>query len=392
MASLQTAKKIVSILKTNGFDAYIVGGAVRDYMLQIDSNDIDITSNAKPHQVMKLFDDTRPTGIKYGTVTVFERGEGFEVTTFRTDGPAEDNRHPDYIVYGQNVEEDVLRRDFTINGMLMDEQGDIIDYVHGKEDLKQKQIKTIGDPLLRFSEDALRMLRACYFQAKLNFSIEEDTLKAMHLQRGLIQTLPSERVFNEMIKLLKSKYSRKALKTMQNVGYDEVIPGLKKTIAFYIDRELDTHIDPFFALAMYFHEEDMGYWPFSNKHKHKYRKAALRAKVKRPITNQDLYDDGLEMMTLAGRLLMLLHGIPFKAKKLLDMYEKLPIKSVVDLKIKPKEMMALAHKKAGAWIKETQEDMVKRILEGSLQNTREALFIDFRMTYLKGKNDGFKIT
>lgn len=384
MASLQTAKKIVSTLKENGFDAYIVGGAVRDYLLRIDSNDIDITSSAKPHQVMKIFEDTRPTGIKYGTVTVFERGEGFEVTTFRTDGPAEDNRHPDYIVYGDQVEEDVLRRDFTINGILMNEKGEIFDYVNGQEDLKAKTINTIGDPMLRFSEDALRMLRACYFQAKLNFSIDSDTLKAMAIQAGLLKTLPSERVFNELIKLLKSKYSRKALKTMQEVGYDGVIPGLKKTIAFYIEHELETYIDPFFALSTYFNEEDMSYWPFSNKHRHKYVKAARRAKEKRPISNHDLYEDGLEIMTLAGRLLTMLHGMPFKAKKLQDMYENLPIQSVVDLKIKPKEMMALAHKKAGAWIKETQEDMVKRILKGELENTREALFVDFRMTYVKG--------
>ena len=384
MASLQTAKKIVSTLKENGFEAYIVGGAVRDYLLRIDSNDIDITSSAKPHQVMKIFEDTRPTGIKYGTVTVFERGEGFEVTTFRTDGPAEDNRHPDYIVYGDQVEEDVLRRDFTINGILMNEKGEIFDYINGQEDLKAKTIKTIGDPMLRFSEDALRMLRACYFQAKLNFNIDANTLKAMEIQAGLLKTLPSERVFNELIKLLKSKYSRKALKTMQEVGYDGVIPGLKKTIEFYIEHELETHIDPFFALSTYFNEEDMTYWPFSNKHRHKYVKAARRAKEKRPISNQDLYEDGLEIMTLAGRLLTMLHGIPFKAKKLQDMYENLPIQSVVDLKIKPKEMMALAHKKAGAWIKETQEDMVKRILKGELENTREALFIDFRMTYVKG--------
>jgi tRNA nucleotidyltransferase (CCA-adding enzyme) len=384
MASLQTAMKIVSKLKENGFDAYIVGGAVRDFLLHIESNDIDITSSAKPHQVMKIFEDTRPTGIKYGTVTVYERGEGFEVTTFRTDGPAEDNRHPDYIVYGDQVEEDVIRRDFTINGILMNDRGDIIDHVHGKEDLKTKTIKTIGEPMLRFSEDALRMLRACYFQAKLNFDIDQDTLKAMTIQGGLLKTLPSERVFNELIKLLKSTYSRKALKTMQEVGYDTIIPGLEKTIAFYLDKELDTHIDPFFAMAMYFHEKDMNYWPFSNKHRHKYMKAAQRAKEKRAISKQDLYEDGLEIMTLAGRLLFMLYGIPFKSKKIQEMYENLPIKSVVDLKIKPKEMMALSHKKAGAWIKEIQEDMVKRILKGELNNTRETLFVEFRMTYMKG--------
>ena len=384
MSSLQTAKKIVSTLKENGFDAYIVGGAVRDTLLRMELHDIDITSSAKPHQVMKLFEDTKPTGIKYGTVTVFMRGEGFEVTTFRTDGPADDNRHPDYVVYGDSIEEDVLRRDFTINGILMTDTGDIIDYVSGQDALKQKVIQTIGDPVIRFSEDALRMLRACYFQAKLNFDINRETLEAMRIQGPLIQTLPSERVFNEFIKLIKSPHHLRALKTMQEVSYDALIPGLKKTIDFYVKHDYEVHIDPFFALATYFHEDDMSYWPFSNKHRHKYVKAANRAKRKTPITNQDLYEDGLEIMTLAGRLLNLLYGMPFKAKKLQDMYDQLPLKSVVDLKIKSKEMMALAHKKAGAWIKETQEDMVQRILKGELENTREALFIEFRTKYLKG--------
>jgi tRNA nucleotidyltransferase (CCA-adding enzyme) len=384
MASLQTAKKIISILKENGFDAYIVGGAVRDTLLRMELHDIDITSSAKPHQVMKLFEDTKPTGIKYGTVTVFVRGEGYEVTTFRTDGPADDNRHPDYVVYGDSIEDDVLRRDFTINGILMTETGDIIDHVSGQDALKQKIIQTIGDPIIRFSEDALRILRACYFQAKLNFDIEHETLEAMRIQGPLIQTLPSERVFNEMIKLIKSPHHMRALKTMQEVSYDVLIPGLKKTIEFYVKHDYEVHIDPFFALATYFHEDQMMYWPFSNKHRHKYLKAAQRAKMNKPITKQDLYEDGLEIMTLAGRLLHLLYGLPFKAKRLQDMYDQLPLKSVVDLKIKPKEMMALAHKKAGAWIKETQEDMVKSIIKGDLENTREALFVEFRTRYLKG--------
>lgn len=384
MASLQTAKKIITTLKENGFDAYIVGGAVRDTLLRMELHDIDITSSAKPHQVMKLFEDTKPTGIKYGTVTVFIRGEGFEVTTFRTDGPADDNRHPDYVVYGDSIEDDVLRRDFTINGILMTETGDILDYVSGQEALKQKTIQTIGDPVIRFSEDALRMLRACYFQAKLNFDIEQETREAMRIQGPLLQTLPSERVFNEMIKLIKSPHHLRAFKTMQEVSYDTLIPGLKKTIEFYVKHDYEVHIDPFFALATYFHEDEMAYWPFSNKHRHKYVKAANRAKIKKPITKQDVYEDGLEIMTLAGRLLNLLYGVPFKAKKLQDMYDHLPLKSVVDLKIKPKEMMALAHKKAGAWIKETQEEMVQSILKGELENTREALFIEFRTKYLKG--------
>lgn len=384
MASLNTAKKIISKLKEAGFDAYIVGGAVRDYLLRMDSNDIDLTSSAKPHQVMTLFEETKPTGIKYGTVTVYERGEGFEITTFRTDGPSDNQRHPDYVVYGDQIEDDVQRRDFTINGLLMNEQGEIIDYVDGREDLENKIIRTIGDPIQRFSEDALRMLRACYFQAKLNFKIESKTMEALRIQGPLLLHLPRERVFNEMIKILKSPHAKEAFKTMQKVGYDALIPGLKDTIEFVLEHQMKVTTDVFFALATYFHPNDMDYWPFSNKHRHKYIKASERAHVKSPIQSIDLYQDGLEIMTLAGRLMHVLFDFPFKQKKLQEMYENLPIRSVVDLKIKAKEMMALAHKKAGAWIKETQEDMVQRILSGELENTREALFVDFRTTYLKG--------
>src|SRR5690554_5341990 len=172
--SLKSAKNLIRDLKKHGYQAYLVGGVVRDFLMKAKFSDIDITTNAKPFEVMKHFKAV-PTGIKYGTVTILYDNLKFEVTTFRTDGPTSDFRHPDSVIYSDNVLDDVNRRDFTMNGILMDEYQNIYDHVSGIKDIEAKLIRTIGNPDERFKEDALRILRAVYFQSKLGFSIDKDT-------------------------------------------------------------------------------------------------------------------------------------------------------------------------------------------------------------------------
>jgi tRNA nucleotidyltransferase (CCA-adding enzyme) len=385
MTSLKVAYEIIKTIQEAGFEAFICGGAVRDILLEMPYEDIDITTSAKPHQVMALF-ESKPTGIKYGTVTVYVKEYAYEVTTFRTDGPSEDQRHPDYVYYGTSPLDDAMRRDFTINGMFKNLDGEIIDFVSGLEDLKRKVIKAIGDPLTRFSEDGLRMLRALYFQAKLNFDIDVDTLEAMRMQGLILMHIPKERVMNELLKIIKSPYAKRAFKTMQDIHYDDIIPGIKKTIAFYLSHDIDVTIDVFFGLSMYFSKEEMSYFPFPNKQRHKYEKAASRAKLNTPIQKIDVYNDGIEIMKLTGWLMHHIHGMPFKPSQIEHMDTYLVVRSILDLKMKPKEMMALAHKPAGAWIKEVQEEMIKEIHKGTLENSREALFIYFRSKYVKVVN------
>ncbi len=382
MTQLDIAFQIIKTIQEAGYEAYICGGAVRDHLLHIPYQDIDIATSAKPSQVMKMF-ESKPTGIRYGTITVFLHDASFEVTTFRTDGPSEDQRHPDYVYYGVSAEEDVLRRDFTINGLLMTIDGEIIDYVQGQADIELRKIKAIGDPLLRFAEDGLRMLRALYFQAKLNFGIETETLKAMKLQGNILTTLAKERVLNEMLKIIKSPYAKRAFQTMQQIGYDEIIPGIKDAIAYQIKHDIEFSIDVFFGICTYFSKDAMLYFPFPNKQRHKYEKASLRAHTAKPLNKQDVYQDGIEIMKLAGWLLHHLHHIPFKSADVESLYQSLGVRSVLDLKIKSKEMMALAHKPAGAWIKEVQAQMIEDINKGRLENTREALFTYFRTHYVK---------
>jgi len=201
----QEINTICNILLNNGFECYLVGGSVRDLILQIPVYDYDFATNARPEQVMKLFKKVVPTGIKHGTVTVLMRYAQYEITTYRSDGNYTDGRHPDSVAFSDSLKEDVERRDFTINGLAYDVNNRvIIDYVGGMGDIEKKIIKTIGDPLQRFSEDGLRPYRACRLAAKLHFSINKKTLEAIPQMLDVASKISVERVRDEIKKMLEA--------------------------------------------------------------------------------------------------------------------------------------------------------------------------------------------
>jgi len=195
-------KKILHTLNKNGYDAYIVGGAVRDFLLGKEPSDVDIATNATPEIVTGLFPVVYPTGIEFGTVTVMLGKEGYEVTTFRTDGEYLDGRRPKTVVFGETIEDDLSRRDFTINAMAMDADGKIIDMFGGQDDIKRGIIRAVGNPSERFSEDALRILRAFRFSARYGFDIEAETFKAIKETKEGLKLISSERIREEIIKIL----------------------------------------------------------------------------------------------------------------------------------------------------------------------------------------------
>ena len=196
---------VLDTLAQNGYEAYIVGGCVRDASLGILPSDFDVTTSAKPKEVMGLFEKTVPTGIKHGTVTVISENQPVEVTTFRTDGEYNDSRHPLNVEFVANLEEDLSRRDFTVNAMAYNEGKGLIDLFGGIEDLESKILRAVGDPEKRFKEDALRILRLFRFASQLDFSIEENTLKAaLKLQKGL-EKISRERIFSEIQKAVNGK-------------------------------------------------------------------------------------------------------------------------------------------------------------------------------------------
>lgn len=226
-------KKVEFIIQTlieHGFEAYAVGGCVRDSLLGKEPEDWDITTSAKPEEVKQLFRRTIDTGIAHGTVTVMLEKQGFEVTTYRIDGEYEDGRHPKQVEFTSKLEEDLKRRDFTINAMAFNKQTGIVDLFQGQEDMKRHMIRCVGEPIERFSEDALRMLRAIRFAGQLQFSIEEKTKKAIKEKAAALEQVSAERIRVELEKLLLSNQPEQLL-TAYEIGITAIIlPEFDKMI------------------------------------------------------------------------------------------------------------------------------------------------------------------
>lgn len=370
---MQDAIYILKKLKQNNYQAYIVGGAVRDYLLKIKSNDIDITTNAKPEEVEKLFKKTIPTGIKFGTITVRLNNKSYEVTTFRKDSLYKDNRHPDKINYSSDVEEDVLRRDFTINGLLMDENYKIYDYTDGIKDLKTGVLRAIGDPNMRFKEDALRMLRLFYFVSKLNFEVEEDTLKAVKKNRKLIENISSERVYQELNKMITSTNTLKAFNLLVETNIYKNLIGLSKGIEIFVEKKIKPTKDLFFALSFYLNKKIPSYWKLSNNEKYLFIKVNEILKNNTKITNYLLYKYGLKPCLISADILNIINNQKIKKEDIILKYNNLPIKSLKDLDISSKRIIKLKNKETGPWLGKLLEQLVKNILDYKLKNNKKDL-------------------
>ena len=242
-------KTILDTLKNSGYEAYIVGGSVRDATIGTTfPKDYDITTNALPQEIIKSFDKTIPTGIKHGTITVMINAVGYEVTTYRIDGEYLDNRRPSVVTFVSNLQEDLARRDFTINALAYNASDGLIDYFEGIEDLENKIIRAVGEPNKRFKEDALRMLRAIRFAASLDFDIEEKTMIAIKNNYNLISNVSNERIRDELCKMLISNNTTKAFKLLEDTKLLQVIlPELQATVGFNQknpnnDKDIFSHI------------------------------------------------------------------------------------------------------------------------------------------------------
>jgi poly(A) polymerase len=232
------ATRIARTLRAHGHSAYLVGGCVRDLLLGREPADFDVTTSATPEQVMRLFPETYAVGAQFGVVLVpIKRGAdvardnyAIEVATFRSDGAYSDGRHPDQVRFSSDARLDVQRRDFTINGLLLDpDTAEVLDYVGGKEDLRRGLIRTIGDPHQRFLEDKLRMLRAVRFAARFAYTIDEKTLAAIRELAAQIHQVSHERVRDEILKMLTEGHARRAFELLdQATLLEQVLPEIKK--------------------------------------------------------------------------------------------------------------------------------------------------------------------
>lgn len=218
----------INLLQSAGFEAYAVGGCVRDSLLGKTPNDWDITTSAKPEDMKSVFADFHciDTGIKHGTVTVVIDGEPLEITTFRLDGEYEDNRHPKSVTFTSNLGADLGRRDFTVNAMVYSKKTGTVDLFGGQNDLKNKIIRCVGDPDRRFNEDALRILRALRFASALDFEIEEKTAQSLLKNRALLGNISEERIAKELLKLVCGKGAKRILTDFAPVLF-EILPELQ---------------------------------------------------------------------------------------------------------------------------------------------------------------------
>ncbi len=218
------ARPVMQRIEKAGYQAYFVGGSVRDTIIGVHIHDVDIASSAYPQEIKRLFSHTVDTGIKHGTVMVINHGIGYEITTFRTESGYQDYRRPDHVKFVRSLPEDLKRRDFTINALAMRENGEVTDLFDGLGDIRRKVIRAVGNPDRRFHEDALRMMRAVRFASKLNFTIEPRTLAAIKKYSFLLTKIAVERIHTEFIKMMMGLNPKAGLSQMISTNLYRYVP------------------------------------------------------------------------------------------------------------------------------------------------------------------------
>lgn len=356
-------------LEDKGYDSYFVGGCVRDFIMNKPFTDIDITTLAKPEDIKKIFYKTIDTGIKHGTVTVIYKKKFYEITTFRTEEAYINHRYPQKVNYVKNLDEDLKRRDFTINAMAIDKYGKIIDFHNGILDINNKIIRTVNDPNERFYEDALRMLRAFRFASNLGFDIEKKTLQAIEKNKKLIEYISIERVVIEFKKILSGTHNYKVLSKLLNTGINKYIPFFK-----FVENHIDFKNFSFEAAIFYLLHfnnidiKELKNLKLSNK---EINKIKLYVKI-----NKDFKEKTTEEMVYLYdfQSLSFINNI-FNYVSENELYSvKLPIKSFLDVDITVKEILNMfPNRKEGIWIKEAIKNIELAIILKKINNEKEVI-------------------
>lgn len=371
---MKRAKQIIARLKEAGFEAYMVGGAVRDYLRGSVPHDIDVATSASPEQVKALFERSIDTGIEHGTVMILIEGQGTEVTTFRTESGYSDNRRPDKVEFVNSLQEDLKRRDFTINSMAMTEQMEIIDPFGGKEDLSAGIIRAVGVPQERFAEDALRMLRAIRFSGQLNFHIEPATKQAIIENAKKIQSVAMERIKAELDKVMVSAAPDFSMRYLNETHLNQFLPsgGL-----FELDWSGYTPSkDPLSGWFYLLHQNGVTFsaireYRFSNQDKKDIQRALEASRL-------PLWDDWV-YYSFTERQLTIAQATSHKTQAVKERQQALPIQSKSELAANGRDLMEWTGKKAGPWLKEWTLHIEKAVVERRLANDEEQIkdwFID----------------
>ena len=360
---LESALKLLKELTSHDYKAYIVGGFVRDYLLGRESQDIDVCTNATPKEIKEVFEDSFLPTDDYGSVIVNKYGIRFEITTFRKEFSYQDHRKPVEIQYIDDLYQDLLRRDFTINAICIDENGEVIDFLGGRDDLERKLIRTIGDAADRFQEDALRILRAIRFATVLDFQLDASVSSAILETRHLLSELSYQRKKEELDKIFASGHADK---------------GIDLLLQYHLDKNLELE-----KLSQVENTDSViGIWsvldvdllyPFSNNEKE------MMADIRKAMSlnNLDpmaLYEYGLYVNSVAGEM----KGLD--KKKITESYNALIIHSRSDLDVTSEEIMECLDREPGEYLSDIYEDIEREVLYRRLPNQKQKL-----LSYIKEK-------
>lgn len=378
------AMPVLQTLEDAGFEAYFVGGSVRDVLLHRHVHDVDITTSAYPEEVKELFDKSIDTGIKHGTVTVLYGGESYEITTFRTESGYQDFRRPDHVTFVQNLDEDLKRRDFTINALAMDMHGNIVDLFNGIEDLKNHIIRAVGNPEKRFHEDALRMMRAVRFMSQLEFKLEEKTEQAIKDNHELLKKISVERIREEFVKMGLGSFSREAFQVFLDTQLSEDVPdfaGKKDLLQVYpqlkFSPTMETSLWAVIIILLKVPNEKIGKfmrdWKNSN---------AMTEKVEQVIkmfdliadhvpTDYDLFEAGEDIIINTIDVAHIL-GQPISSEALVDRYLALPIKKPSELAVDGRFLIKRGMR-PGAQLGHTLNKIRELVVAGEIENSEEAI-------------------
>ncbi|WP_279038120.1 CCA tRNA nucleotidyltransferase [Lactobacillus taiwanensis] len=379
-AALPVLKKI----NEAGYEAYFVGGSVRDLLLKRHIHDVDIATSAYPAEIKQIFEKTIDTGIKHGTVTVLYGGESYEITTFRTESGYQDFRRPDHVTFVQNLSEDLKRRDFTINALAMNVDGNIVDHFDGLGDLDKRLIRAVGKAENRFHEDALRMMRAVRFMSQLQFTLEPETEQAISDNHELLSKISVERIRDEFVKMGIAPDSQKAFQIFLDTGLSEEVPGFKgkkENLALYpqlnFSPTTEANLWALMIILLKLPNEKIAHfmriWKNSNAMERQVADIVSFFDLisSRAPNNYDLYKAGLRTIVSTIDIANIL-GQPINGRALVDRYEALPIKDSHDLVVDGHFLLKNGIP-AGPRVGLLLEEIKKAVLEGIVSNNEEAI-------------------
>ena len=350
----EKALKVLQILEENGYEAYIVGGYVRDKLLGLATNDIDIATSATPKEIKEIFASS--SSPNYGSVNITYKSTNFDITTFRRDIKYLDNRVPVKLKYIKTVKKDLLRRDFTINTICMNSKGEILDMLSIMEDLDNKIIKTVGNPRYKLKEDSLRILRAVRFATILNFNIEEKTKHYLTSYSYLLKKLSYQRKKQELDKIFSNPNNERGISLLIDLG-------IYKSLSLNKLKKITPCPD---LIGIWAQLEVDDIYPFTKNEKDQMTK--IRKLLTQDIKDKyNIYKYGLYISTVA-------YQIKKENKEELNkIYKELPIHKQTDIKVNGSDIAAILNKEPGNYIKSIITDLEKQIITNNLENERPIL-------------------